>query len=449
MERPRRRYHLGLDWGTSSIKMILRDYGAPGLPSGLALVLDPEQRGLRSPSTVTLVDGPLYFGWQAEARRSAKGARVWDSIKAQAGARAGWAVPAGSSGVLLRDMVALTLAHGISLGFGFATRHADAMKAAAIMGVSVGAPEADLEVHSEEYLAASQVAYRLAMKGGFDPQGERLDRCMEALRGVRTQILPGMDTSAETRRRWLRSEVAAAMMWVYESPRIGEGAYTVVDIGAATTNASYFRIHGVNDADGVYRTKAAISFFGAESRPPGMDEPGQALAQARGFGETPVQLRGQEKPLYASLAGHRDVKVVTEAIHETWAQARRNAWPRSNTLTHWDGLRYLVVGGGSTVPPLVERFVEPPGYFKGKIKGYNALHDPGRPRDLRSFPDQRPGSTPPHFTQPHTFLLVAYGLSFHPGDLPDISLPGEVPRFRREEFRRKLATSEELGYAQK
>ena len=41
---------------------------------------------------------------------------------------------------------------------------------------------------------------------------------------------------------------------------------------------------------------------------------------------------------------------------------------------------------------------------------------------------------------------MAYGLSFHIGDLPEVSLPSEQPPFEPVEFHREFVTSEELGY---
>ena len=116
---PARRYHLGLDWGTSSSKMVIRDYGAPGFARGLAYVIEPEG-SLRYPSTVVLQDGRLWFGGEAERRRAEPGAKVWDSLKGAAGVGNGWEERVGVDDLRYRDLVTFSLAHMIAVG----SRHA-------------------------------------------------------------------------------------------------------------------------------------------------------------------------------------------------------------------------------------------------------------------------------------------------------------------------------------
>lgn len=438
-----RRYHLGLDWGTSSTKMVLRDYGAVGAPS--AMVLTPEGRAERYPSTVALDDGRLWFGWEAEARR-ARAALVWDSLKARAAVRNGWAESAGAEALTVADLVSLSVAHVISVGLRHAQEHAASVGAEARMAMTLGAPEPDLQVRSDAYLDVVVPAYRLARATAFDPQGQPITESLGLLDELRRDVLPKLDRTPAKRNLWLRPEVAAAMMWLYESPRVGEGPYTVVDIGAATTNASFFRIHAAHDDDGVRRTKGGLAFLGAATRPPAMDALGTALAAASGGGTTAVSIRGRERKLLRRHVHDDAVVQVLDGMHETWAKARQYAWPKAPELKHWEGLQFLVVGGGSTCPEIVKRFEQLPGYLRGKLDRYGRLADPGRPADLRRFAR---GASPPLYKGDPTFLLVAYGLSFHAGGLPDIALPNEVSPFQRSEFHRRFVSSEELGYDEK
>ncbi|MBM4369610.1 MAG: hypothetical protein FJ102_25600, partial [Deltaproteobacteria bacterium] len=207
--------------------------------------------------------------------------------------------------------------------------------------------------------------------------------------------------------------------------------------------------HG-HDPDGTHRAKYGMAFFGAESRPPGMDAFDEALALARRRGETAVQLRGRECELAGPLADAHQLQGVCGDMVEVWAKARRNAWVKANETDLWEGLRYLVVGGGSKVPAIVQHFKEPPGYLKGKLRDYGPVAELGRPADLRVFPASvRNAAMPPAYRGDHTFLLVAYGLSFHTGELPHISLPGDVPPFRRVVSRREFVDALELGYEER
>ena len=435
-----RKYHLGLDWGTSSTKMVLRDYGSVGGPH--AMVLTADGRGERYPSTVILEGGRLWFGWEAEARR-ARATLVWDSLKAKSAVRGGWHNSAGLDGVVLADLVALSLAHAICIGQRQAAEHAASMRATARMTMTLGAPEPDLQVRSDAYLDAVAPAYLMVRDSSYDPQGRPADEGVTQLRTIKDDVLPHIDRSSDNRDRWLRPEVAAAMMWLYESPRVGEGPYTVIDIGAATTNASFFRIHSVRDPDGIERRKGALAFLGAATRPPGMDALGEALIAASGTRESIASIRGRERALIENHMADSAVNATLEGMYDTWALARKHAWPRAPELKHWEGLRYLIVGGGSKLPQIVRRFDELPGYLRGKLQRYGPLDHPGRPNDLHRF---APGANVKAYGDDPTFLLVAYGLSFRSGDLPDFALPNEVSPFKKNDARRPFRDSDDLGY---
>jgi hypothetical protein len=443
MNAGERRYHLGLDWGTSAVKMVLRDYGAVGEP--YAMVLTPDEKGVRYPSTVALLDDALWFGWEAESRRT-RATKVWDSLKARAALRHGWAESSGVEGLTYANLVALCLAHAIAVGKRHADAHARSMGAVARMAMTLGAPEPDLQVRSNAYLDAVVLAYRLVAEG-FDPQGQTVALCLSRLHALRERVLPMVNRSPDNRNRWLRSEVAAAMMWTFTSPLVGEGIYTVIDIGAATTNASFFQIHAQYDGH-ARRPKGGIAFFGAATRGPAMNEIAACIAELE-FPERPdpVRVRGHERRFLKRHERHATIDGTLAEIYETWAIAKRNAWPKAPRLDHWRGLRFLVIGGGRTCPEIVRRFDRLPGYLDGKITEYRELKEPGCPNDLRQF-SLAPAPPEPYVGDP-TFLLVAYGLSFHVGDLPDIALPHEVPPFQRTEFRRAFTSAEELGYDEK
>lgn len=446
-----RRYHLGLDWGTSSTKLVLRDCDAPGRPEGLAFVVTHEDVGERYPSTVVVDKGALYFGPQAEARRAQRGAKVWDSLKANAAVKNGWAEAAGCDDLALRDLVTLSLAHYIFLAYDCAKRHAGLLDAKPNMALTLGAPEQDLMVRSREYLSAARLARKLAVGRDFDPQGKSVAECKALLHEERrVMTAPSADEAQTLSQSWLRAEVAAAMMWLFESPRIGEGPYTVIDIGGATTNASFFRVHGGHDPDGQFRRKFGMAFFGARSRAPGMDEFCAALMKASGRGTSVAQLRGREQDFAARYGESAAVQGIADQIEKTWADARRAAWDEANKIKHWEGLRYVVVGGGSKVGLLKERFLRPPGYLRDNLPSYRPIEDLGCPKDLRHLPmTAKMAAKPQAYRGDHTFLLVAYGLSFPKQSLPEFSLRIDIRPERAPEWRREFLTSAELGYDEK
>ena len=139
---------------------MLRDYGAPGRPEGLAFVVTHEDVGERYPSTVVVEKGALYFGPQAEARRAQRGAKVWDSLKANAAVKNGWAEAAGCDDLALRDLVTLSLAHYIFLAYECAKRHAALLDAKPNMALTLGAPVIEAQGNNALKTSATEALVR-------------------------------------------------------------------------------------------------------------------------------------------------------------------------------------------------------------------------------------------------------------------------------------------------
>ncbi len=433
---PPRRYHLGLDWGTSTTKMVLRDYGAPGAVHGLAYVLEPEG-SLRYPSTVACMDGRLYFGHEAERRRDRPGAKLWDSLKRAAGVGNGWSEPAGLDQALYEDLVTLSLAHMIALGL----RHAEQLANGAfrvVLGLSVGVPAWDAQHRHLPYLRCAATGYRLAVGRRWDPQGRPLAEALPLVKEVRAEVLSSLDTSLPNSERWLRAEVVAALIWPLTSPETGEGPYTIVDIGAATTHASWLRVHHSHDEAGRYLERSAITVFGTKTRPVAMDDLDKALAAALGLSSW-ERLRGRENEHTATSTG--EVAGVLGAMFETWAEARvAAAHQGGHGQATWGGLKVLLIGGGSKVTRVQRAFSQLPGAAQGQF-GALWIVPPARPSDLRRLPGDDHRRVPLDVT----FLLVAYGLAFHTGDLPEIFLGG-ARAVGRQPPPPPRPTPEELGY---
>lgn len=433
---PPRRYHLGLDWGTSTTKMVLRDYGAKGSERGLAYVLEPEGQ-LRIPSTVVLSEGRLWFGWEAERRRER--AQVWDSLKATAGAGRRWQEDAGVGDLRYEDLVALSLTHYIGIGWSHAQKMAVDARSRPVLGMTLGVPAWEAQNFHQPYLRAAAVAYRLAVREGWEPQGQRLEDCAAKLAEGRAVALPGLDLSLQESERWLRAEVVAAMVWPLRSPEIGEGPYTILDVGAGTVHASWVRVHHRHDEDGRYLEKSALTVFGTRTGTSAMDAYDQALALDLGRADW-RGLRGQEDR--APAGQRRAVDGVLNEMFETWAAARRDAVQGTRTpMEDWEGTGVLVVGGGSLVRRIRQRFQTLPGDF-ARLHEVRHLEPPSQPLDLRRLPVAAGGSRQPLDVR---FLLVAYGLSLHTGDLPEIFLGGDRA-VGRQPSPRGQPTSEELGY---
>jgi hypothetical protein len=209
----RRQYHLGLDWGTSATKLVLRDYEQA---KAFVLYLDNDLGTYRYPSTITLYRGRLYFGSKAEGYRQ-KSKTVYDALKGKI-----FSIANTESFSEEEDFATLYLAHIISKAFDCAEGHAARGNAQAVMGMTLGIPaeELDNKTLRQLYVRIARTAYEIAMRIGVDPQGERLCNCKQVLVLARELLSakPLKDPLAHA--QWLRPEMAAAMFWGVKSPVI-------------------------------------------------------------------------------------------------------------------------------------------------------------------------------------------------------------------------------------
>ena len=433
-----RSYHLGLDWGTSTTKLVLRDYAWPGSQYGRAFVLaldgDP-----RYPSTVALdAAGRIWFGHEAHRRRNAD--HVWHSLKADFALGNPDAEVA--SGVTCAEIAILYLAHVLARAMTVASGLARTARQTAKVLSTVSVPTARLEVHSDRYLLAILAADGLAKSR--DPQGALLVDALKELRpllGTFTARLADMkrDRLLAQYRRRIRSEAFSAMVWLTRSPTIGVGPYTVIDVGAATTNASFFWIRDAHDPTGDVIQKGRLIFAAARTEQTGMDRLDTALADASG--QPSDEVRFNEDALLRAWATAPAVAMAVGAPHETWRKAKCDMWHVAGQLRFWEGLGILVVGGGSRIGAVTAAFVRPPGHLRRQLRSFRVVKSPGKPPDLGLLLHGAEG-----VLEDYEFFLVAYGLSFRPGDLPDVSLPGELSLFRAALPVAVRLSSEEMGY---
>jgi hypothetical protein len=197
-----------------------------------------------------------------------------------------------------------------------------------------------------------------------------------------------------------------------------------MDIGAGTTNASVFRIvagrpDGVEEGPAV---KLKMAFFGADSKPTGMDAVDETLAQWQGSDiSRSSELRGREDRLLQQREALLACRDVFEGMHgalcEAWRQnakltlrspLERRAWLETS--------RMFLVGGGSLVPTAREIVTAMPFNDRKRLPVVNLENPP----DLRLN-----GRAVPREVLP--FVLVAYGLSVLAPPIPLVETPNEIP----------------------
>lgn len=315
------RLHLGVDYGTSASKLVVRYFEAPG--GERAFLLEP-RGSFRIPSGVSFDNREIVFNSGCdEALLSLKmryaGEVTGDMDRHFYGTLA--PIPYGFSA---GDLVTLTVWKLISIGHLAAVRilKSEGFK----LGMTLGAPMSflDNEELRPAFLMVARTAYQMYREfGPISPDTIKADLAKELLQLARTTVKEKPEIPVEKIRHWIRSETEASMYWSFKSPATAAGPFFAVDVGAGTTDSSAFLVNEEH-RDEQWR-KNAMCFLGACSSPYGMDavtrlQPGQAQ---HGFNTVR--------------------QVAVKAGRYAYALIRDNYY----SVGQWSNARLIVLGGGS------------------------------------------------------------------------------------------------------
>lgn len=420
-----RHVHLGMDFGTCWSKLVLRDYEAP---TDRCFVVRPGARfdagsDYRIPSSVTVHDGRLYFGWTGRRMAERPGAKVVTSPKMRAAFPTLFADQERSVVLNAEELSILVVVYLLQVGFAGAQSYCAGLSQAATprMTMSMGAPMSVLDDGPlrDLFVSIARVAYEIWRASGQQAnfaKGVGIDLARDLLTAARARVA---QRAVIASREWVRSEAEAGLLWIFRSPRVSEGLYGCIDVGAGTTDVSFFRIR--MRKEGEAWVKDALGFYSARSAPPAMDTLGECLAKFDG--RAAAMLRGEENDVIRrhSLAQEPTVRSMCGRIHETYRQTWAEAYKKEKGVARWQNFGLFVLGGGSAVE-LVADALEG-SVWQGQLLP-RRIADAGIPEDLFDWPT---GPTLRPFREGATFLLVAYGLSFLGTDVPEVDNPSEMP----------------------
>ena len=408
-----RNLHLGIDYGTSTSKLILTDYSAAR--GEFSFVVRPSEKnggdgGFRIPSSIAVCENYLRFGFGAE--NLSDDLVVYRSLKMMCAYPDHYIddnpLPKGWDA---RDLVTLYVGYLIQLGKIAAEEYANQFDMKPRVGLTMGAPMSFLD--NSELLAMFVEIVREAYW-----LSERTDLLEKISIGeARNLLIQAHNQVSKSKtqepRGWIRSEAEAALFWAYSSPEIGQGRYACVDVGAGTTSASWFHITAKLEK------KERMVFYGAACNPPACDAiDGALLPLTTGLNDI-AQIRGLESQMIEKLstAQMEPVSNVLDQIGRVLAEASQAAYHKDALLSNWlkCKARIFFLGGGSKIDPVRRKLVE----LKQDWLRVNPEADPGVPEDLREQDGSRLRADP-------TFLLVAYGLARRLGDVPFTSIPSEL-----------------------
>ena len=425
---PPRHVHLGVDFGTCWSKLVLRDYQAP---TDRCFVVRPGDafdagENYRIPSSVTVEGDRLYFGWTGERRALQTETHVIRSPKMNAAFPSSVENSDGHAGLSAEDISILVVTYLLQVGFSCARAYCAALSPPAMprMSMSMGVPMSMLDESPlrDRFLTIARVAFDIWKAEKEEPSfadGIDIDRARTSIAAARTRVSgrPVIST-----REWIRSESEAGLLWIFQSPLVREGLYGCVDVGAGTTDTSFFRIRTRHDGD--TWVKDALGFYSARSCPPAMNALDDCLAKIDDHGLSLALLRGKENAVIKrhGLAKYQPVQSVCEEVYKTYRRAWADAFEKEKHESVWSQYGLFVLGGGSKVDVVADSLRK--SVWPGRLSK-RAIGDAGFPDDLYDWPEK--GGQLIHFRKDATFLLVAYGLSYLGTDVPEVDNPSEMP----------------------
>lgn len=430
--RPRRIIQLGIDYGTSTSKLVFRD-ASSRLEQKSFLVRPYGRDGdFRVPALVVWENDRLYFGDEAWLRAQVPRARVYPSLKIRAAFPSDAYFQADThppEGISVADLAMLSVLHLIQLGGRAIEEYAASLDFDPRLTMTMGVPVASLASGDplNSYWLMIARARWLYQKG--TPQlanGVPISTAREM--AVSSASAVGQSRPNEVA-QWLLPEAAASLMWAFQSPRVPPGLYASVDVGAGSTDACFFRIVEEFDRHFQIWRKAKFSFWGAAARPPGADALDRLIAKAHGL-PNQLEVRGFEDVFLAKRMP-KDVRPLLESIYEVLSDAFKAAYPKDAKLSNWQDCRLFLVGGGCRISAIKR-------HFTGNVLRKNALKpfevvDPGIPSDLEGIDD----------LDDLGLALVAYGLSYGL-DFATFELPEAVDPVDYSDRRRRRLEEDEL-----
>jgi len=475
------RFNVGIDFGTSSTKVVIRDLirrqsilyypnsTAPGYPSFCL------------PSCIALTaDGRILFGSEAELQKT--GCRVLrsfkmcmacqhlatscrggcDPIAETRGLRGTFVVRTGLpwlSEVSAQNICTLFLAWLIKEVKNHISR--------------TSGPSSDTKLTFN--MCAPMDQFDHPAYTGFEKAlflGEKLSHSVTQGMSLRDGLAEALEVerrhpslpSEDLRRTAVIPETLAAIVAYVNAPVADEGLYGIVDVGAGTTDISFFRLSFLGKER---RPRAA--FYHAQSTPVGADLVDHTLLRmistndASAFDQRAESSRPLQTVRLAKEILGREVEVTLSAldgcpvltreqlnhaasplgdrIGEARTQTWRRAFLKEMSLSRWRELHLFYTGGGARLAVIQNRLgarLHPtlPPVSVSKVYLGDAgrlLEASGRTVDLHDA----------------DLLIVAYGLSFPRVEFPDYFLPGSVDAFHPIPPKKRLPSPEDVGYEEK
>jgi len=447
-EQPKRLINVGLDFGTSSSKVIWRDVTGDRLT---LLGFDNGASGyppICMPSSVKIAGDSIFFGSDAEQNRElgwlvrslkvcvacgAKAVSCRDCQPAGPQKRPGEFVvtPNGSQPLNADELAALLV--GYTMGIAKQRIEASFRQArGADLTWNMSAPLDQYEF-GKLRMSFERLAYQGSLVAGDVRSGMHLTDAVELVRDNARRLMPSREDLPVS----IVPEAIAAVHAYCQSPAAAHGLYALIDVGAGTTTVSFFRYHDASSK--------TITCYSSCTDAVGADDVDRAIftALTRNHHELAVmkvsdqatvlhELRAAKENLSSDLrltAGYRlSRSEVLEAIHplasrifDVYVQAFGKAYAKDMRSSQWESLTCMLVGGGVLVPGITDALRRAP----------HSMVTDRKVQALGITEGIRIDGGPSRLSQRDSSLLtVAFGLSHPRVDIPEYWETKEVEPVR-------------------
>jgi hypothetical protein len=451
--------NVGLDVGTASTKIVVQDV-VDRKAKPIALRLGEGVAGycpVATPSTVAVVDGKLTFG--ALAERAGPSAVILRSLKVCTacqysaltcrgcpyraadcltgrGGIFSIPTPTGPVRATAQDMLTLYVAWTRREALRVLEELFPGLKPSrTLWNVAVPLGQVDTFAINDAYNVLLGTAVEL---DGLIEQEVDLETALSCLRDLKREVTRAPSEAERT--FFLVPETLAAIQGYIHLPATKLGLYGIVDVGAGTTDVSFFDLYDKADRK--------LAFYAADAKAVGGDDFDLAAASAlldghltqpldrarlgslaslvrsaRASSRGRVSVDGRSFDLYAREVIRAEEVIagrVWHAAHDVFEAAYVQ---KLRSTGYWHHLPVLLVGGGSLNQRVDLAFA--------RLLCPYTTSQPISHLQASKVIAPGPGLSSRDVQGSLQFLLVAYGLSHPRVEFPDFERPSEVPNFQR------------------
>jgi hypothetical protein len=416
--QPARRVNIGLDFGTSTTKVVVRIDEADAKSRFLIVGPSASTGTVLFTSSIAVTGSDLVFGAAAEASTSLTKARSFKmNLPAEAGSRHhAWRgrLQLGETGLSAEDVSTLYLAWVLREVLGQVREALSGLDLK--ITINAAAPLDQMQEEKTLKDLFHSIIFRALKITHLATHRWPIDEARRALAEARSMRVPQDDESPVT----VFPETHAAMTSYMLLPGRQRGNYATVDVGAGSTDVAFFWFHA---PDGTYAEAGPpeLCYYGASSEFVGMDDVDRAVANTSGLSQEMART-SREAGRVDLQANSTPIEPVLEKVYRCYRTGFGRSYERCPGEREWqdrDGrARYTLclVGGGCLCEELVTRLRRALPHFNMTSVDVEVLRVPDELPVLQ--PNNRSRSIRQVAPGEQSLLLLAHGLANRAVDIP-------------------------------